>query len=109
MPRDHTRQTASEGSTKRKRFVGDDGPESSKRPALADRDIARLRVMTPLAPFRDFPLTVSQTRRPTPPHDVDAMEIDSSLLPPIAAPFSSAFARPRKSFDVVAWDGEEEL
>jgi hypothetical protein len=48
-PRDHTRQPASEGSSssKRKRSLGDDGPEPSKRPAFSDRNIARLRVCTP--------------------------------------------------------------
>lgn len=45
-PRDHTRQVASEGSTKRKRFISDDDPDPSKRPALENRNMARLRVST---------------------------------------------------------------
>jgi hypothetical protein len=46
IPRDRTRQPASHGTGKRKRFVGDDGSEASKRPAFEDRNIARLRVCT---------------------------------------------------------------
>lgn len=59
IPRDHTRQRASQGTGKRKRFVGDDGSECSKRPAFEDRNIARLRVSTAILFVRrmvtDFP------------------------------------------------------
>jgi hypothetical protein len=47
-PRDHTREHDSKSGTKRKRFIGDDGPLSAKKIALEGRYIARPKVCFPL-------------------------------------------------------------
>jgi hypothetical protein len=44
VPRDHTREPESQSSHKRKRFVDDEGPTSSKRTAFEGRYIARHKV-----------------------------------------------------------------
>jgi hypothetical protein len=47
-PRDHTREHDFKSGTKRKRFIGDDGPLSAKKIALEGRYIARPKVCFPL-------------------------------------------------------------
>ncbi|KAF2823276.1 hypothetical protein CC86DRAFT_422040 [Ophiobolus disseminans] len=83
IPHDHNRQPVSQSGVKRKRCIGDEGPDLSKRPAFEDRNIARPR-----------------TRRSVPTANTDRMDID-----PVSAPAPSCisdFTRPRMSFAMAA-------